>query len=245
VGITSEFSISDSPCAHRRDPAIEQVLQGVVKVSAARPPKTGSVATLEMRNVSGKSIAAYVLTYTVVRGQKTEYSGAFGKDLADGLALVRYSRKAAPPNTTLLPGETYRAEIWSGRYPGHFEAYPCMVVFDDGTSIGPPQVLRSVTGMRQTRAKSLGNLIADLELARDSADPKATLLLRAKRSTRIESSGVANGHTTRTSSPGWGSHLEYVASQLSGSASSPRDRKILADHISVFRAQQEGLLEAK
>jgi hypothetical protein len=241
----SEFSMSDSPCVARHDPSVEKVLQVVaIRMEGAKSPETGSVVTVEMRNASAKTITAYLLTFTVTRGGRTEHFGALGKDLVYDLALTRHARRAAPASTSFLPGQVYRAEIWRGRPPGHFEVYPCVAVFDDGTGIGLSQGITSVQTGRLTQAKRWDVLIRELELARDSGDPGATLLLRAKRVQDIRFTATGpSGSPIRISASGPRVDLEATATELSGNHDAPAAKKFLADRIAVLRALRETLSE--
>jgi hypothetical protein len=224
---------------------VEKVLQvAAVKVDSAKPPETGSVVSVEMRNGSAKPITAYILTFTQTRRGKTDYFGARGKDLVYELALARSARRVDPPSTSFSPGQTYRAEIWKGRVPGRIEVYPCVAVFDDGTGIGPSEGLTAVRTDRWTYAKTLEILIAELGLARDSADPKATLLLRAKRIPEIRTTMVGpSGTPIRIAASGPSRDLEATARELSGTRDTPDARKFLTDRIAGLRAFRETLLQ--
>ena len=230
-GITAEFSVGHSPCVAKHDPAVEKAFQAAVTVEAARPPETGSVVMAELRNSSRKTITAYVLTYTVKRGGRTDYYSGLGKDFVYEMAVAQYSKKPTPPNSTLRPGEVYRTQLGRGKTSRAFEVYPCMVAFDDGTGIGPASVLTMLMRMRSDNAKLLGELIADLELARDSGDPRAALLVRAK---RLKQNWGTVTHAR---------YLEAEASQLSKAPDASLDRKRIAGDIAVLRAQKEALLE--
>jgi hypothetical protein len=239
AGIAADFTISDAPCGFKHDPEVEKsFVVGAIRVPGTTPKQTGSNATVELRNRSAKAITAYVLTYTITRGKHTDYYGARGTDL-----IEQYGGKESVPNRAILPDQAYQAEIWAGRPGGRIEVYPCLVVFDDRLSAGPPQVLGSVMGMRQAELKFLGQLIAALEAARDSDDPKASLTRRASRSQKapIETWREASGVRVKALSPLAG-YLQAEASQLRG-GNSVEDRRVITDRISVLGAQQKRLTE--
>jgi len=106
--------------------------------------------------------------------------------------------------------------------------------------------MHSVTRGRQFYARTLSRLIAELEAAREAADPKATLTRRSEYFARLEKSGpqrqeVTEGPGVRvisTIAP-LASDLKETASHLSGISAA--DRAALANDISTFRAQQEFL----
>jgi hypothetical protein len=243
VSTPSEFSISDSPCVSRHDPSVEKVLQVVaVRIEAAKSPETSPVVTVEMRNGSTKTITAYVLTFTVTRGGRTDHFGAMGRDLVYDLMLARHARRAAPANISFLPGQVYRAEIWRGRPPGHIEVYPCVAMFDDGSGTGPTQGLTSVQTDRLIQAKRWEVLIRELELARDSGDPRAALLRQAKRVQDIRYTATGpSGNPIRISASGPRLDLEATATELSENHNAPAVRKFLTDRIAVLRALRETL----
>jgi hypothetical protein len=244
VSIPSDFEISDSPCTFRHDPSVEKVLQvAAVKVDSAKPPGTDSVVFVEMRNASARSITAYILTFSQTRGGKTNYFGARGKDLVYELALAQSARRAAPSGSSFSPGERYRLEIWRGRVPGQIEVYPCVAVFDDGTGIGPSEGLRSVQTDRWVYAKTLETLITELGLARDSADPKSTLLLRAKRIPQVRAMVGPNGNRIRIGGLGPSRDLETTAKELPETRDTRAIRKFLTGRIAALRAFREAFLQ--
>jgi len=246
AAITADFSLMHSPCAYRHDESLEKILQVVaVKVTAPKSDKPETTVTLELRNASSRPITAYVLTYTITRGSKTDYYGAIGKDLTNEIALERTSKKSSSSNNTFPPGQTNHMQLWRGRSPGQFNVYPCMVAFGDRTGIGPPQVFRFVMGMRQNRATFLGMLIADLEAARGYDDPKSALIARAKRTRnrRVETSQRADRSQVVTNAPSLAPFLGHEASQLIGRRDVARDRQTLTDDVSILRAQHSVLLE--
>jgi len=233
--VIRDFSVTDSPCAYKHDSSVEKVLQTVrVVISTAKPSRASSVATLELRNNSVKTITAYVFNYTFTHGGKTDYYGALGEDFVYEMAMAKGSPEQTLPNSTLPPGGVVKQEIRGGRGHGQFEMYPCVVAFEDGTFIGPPSLSTFLTHMRADNAKAFGALIADLRLARDSVDPKALLTNRAKQIKRI-GKGRSDEEPYR--------YLEIVASELSPSGNTPLDRKIITDHVSALQAQQEMLVE--
>src|SRR6516225_3610881 len=75
---------------------------------------------------------------------------------------------------------TLRREFWSGRFPGRFEVYPCLVAFEDGTYFWSRQVMQSIIRNRQFYVRRLDRLIAELEAVRGSDDPKTTLTHHAE-----------------------------------------------------------------
>jgi hypothetical protein len=216
----SFFTLSHTRCASRHDPAVEKALQVVAAGSS-----------VEFRNASAKAITAYVMTYTVTRGKESYPSSATGQDFV-----------AAPPGSTLMPGQTYRAGLWGGKVRGPHEVYPCLVVFDDRTSVGPPELLTSVMRMRQSRAEFQGTMIREMEAARAADDPKGALLLRAKRSPLVTTSR-GPGNTRVTTNLPVLRYLEVIAAKLSGTRNSPLDQKVLADEISEHRALQQAILK--
>jgi hypothetical protein len=245
IGVAEELSINHSPCAYEHDPAVEKVLQVVgFKVKPVKPPKNSPVTYVELRNNSSKMITAFVLTDSVGGRVWVEGSFARGIDLVWELALVRYSKKPAPSNTILPPGGIYEFEVGPIERR-HVEVYPCTVVFDDRTGVGPPGEVSSLLQMRATSAESMGAVVAELESARHADDPKIWLMLRAK---QLASQGVVvaqpNTSPVRTRSRGTGPsrHLEWLAAELAGGRNNPRDQKLLADYISVYSAQRDALL---
>jgi hypothetical protein len=213
---SSFFTLSHTRCASRHDPAVEKALQVVAAGSS-----------VEFRNASAKAITAYVMTYTVTRGKESYPSSATGQDFV-----------AAPPNSTLMPGQTY----WGGKVRGPSEVYPCLVAFDDRTGVGPPELLASLMRMRQSRAEFLGTMIREMEAARAADDPKAALMLRAKRSPLVTTSRGA-GNTRITTNAPVRRYLEVIAETLSGTRNSPLDQKLLAEQISEHRALQQAILK--
>jgi hypothetical protein len=232
--VIRDFSITDSPCGYRHDISVEKVLEPVrVVADAAKRSRGGSIATIELRNNSEKTVTAYVLNYTFTDGGKTDYYDGHGEDLLYEMALLKGSRKKARPNSTLLPGEILKQEIRGGGEHGKFEVFPCMVAFEDATSVGPPTLLTFVMQMRAEIAKEIGALIADLKLAQDSANPTLVLTNRAK---QIERTNVGRmGEEPYR-------YLEVVAAELS-TDSTALNRRVIDDHISALHAQQEVLIK--
>lgn len=149
------------------------------------------------------------------------------------MALRKGSREKARVNSTFLPGEILKQEIRGGGEHGKFEVFPCMIVFKDRTSVGPPTLLTFVMQMRAEIAKEVDALIADLKLAQDSANPRSFLTNRAK---QVQSTNVG-----RMGEEPYG-YLEAVAAELS-TGSTQLDRKVINDCISGLHAQQEVLIE--
>ena len=247
-GILTEFSYFHSNCGYSHDPVVEKALHAAIRIEPPRAPKKTSVAILEMRNDSSKTVTAYLLTSARTRGAKTDRYDAEGVDFVQDMALrMRYTPKSDLSSLAILPSGTFRKELWSGRFPGRFEVYPCLVVFEDGTYLGPRELMRRVVGDRQSRARTLGRLIAELEAARGAGDPKATLTRRAEHFARLEESGpqmeeVTEGTGVRiiSSVDPIAPDLKEAASHLSGAAAA--DRAALANDISTFRTQQEFLV---
>lgn len=232
--VIRDFTITDSPCGYKHDSSVEKVLQTLrVVIDTANPSRPRSVAALELRNNSAKTITAYVFNYTFTHGGKTDYYGTHGADLVYEMAMVKGSPEQTLPNSNLAPGIVIKQEISGGRGHGQFEVFPCMVAFEDGTFIGPPSLSKFLMHMRADNAKALGALIADLKIARDSVDPKTFLTNRAKQIKRI-SRGRSDEEPYH--------YLEIVASGLSPSGNTPQDRKIITDHVSALQAQQEMLV---
>ncbi len=233
--VIRDFSITDSPCGYKHDSSVEKVLQTErVAINTANPSPARSVATLELRNKSAKTITAYVFNYTFSDSGKTDYYGALGEDLVYEMAMVKSSHEGTLPNSTLPPGGVVKQEIRGGRGHGQFEVYPCMIAFEDGTFIGPPSLSKFLTHMRADNAKAFGALIDDLKLARDSIDPKTFLTNRAKQIKRI-STGRSGEEPYR--------YLEIVASELSLSRNAPPNRQIITDLVSALQTQREMLVE--
>ncbi len=233
--VIRDFSITDSPCGYKHDSSVEKVLQTVrVVTNTAKPSRANSVATLELRNNSGKTMTAYVFNYTLTHGGKTDYYGALGTDLVYEMAMVRGSGEQSLPNSSLPPGGVLKQEIRGSGREGQFAVFPCMVSFEDGTFIGPRSLSKFLMHMRANNAKAFGALIDDLKLARDSVDPRTFLTNRAKQIKRI-SKGRSDEEPYR--------YLEIVASGLSPSGNIPLDRKIITDHVSALQVQREMLVE--
>jgi len=229
------FSISDSQCGYRHESSVEKALQTVrVLPNTVKPARDGPVATFELRNNSAKTITAYVFNYTFTHGGKTDYYGALGADLVYEMAMVRGGGGQTLPNSTFPPGGIMKQEVRGGGRHGQFAVFPCMVLFEDGTFVGPSSLSKFLMDMRADNAKAFGALIADLKLARDSVDAKAFLTNRAKQIKRI-SKGRSDEEPYR--------YLEIVASGLSPSGNTSLDRRVISDHISGLQTQQEMLVE--
>ena len=226
-----DFFISDSPCRYEHDSSVEKSMQMVrVVVDSAKPTRA---ATLELRNNSAKSITAYVFNYAFTHGGITDYHDGRGADLVYEMAIAKSSEQALP-NSAFPPGGVFEQEVNGGREHGQFEMYPCMVLFDDGTYIGPPSPVQILMQLRSDSAKALGSLVADLKSARDSSNPKTFLKNRAQQVKRT-SKGRPSEEPYR--------YLEIVASGLSSSGNTPLDRKAITDHVSTLQAQQEMLVK--
>jgi hypothetical protein len=232
--LVGDFSITDSPCAYKRNPSVEKAVAVLrLTVVPSKPSKTGSDSFFELRNISQKTITAYVFSYAAVRrGRKTYYQG-IGEDFLYRMALARLDNAQAPPNSTLPPGGIHRRQLWSDRSADSFEVYPCAIVFDDGTAIGPPSVLAIIAQMRSQEAKFMAMLISGLELALNSDDPRATLINRAKQMKE----------KNEVSSAMQGDYLEDVARLLLTSHDSAHDKTVVAGYILTLRAQQKMLSE--
>jgi hypothetical protein len=230
-----DFSISDSFCGYKHDSSVEKVLQTIrVEINTAKPPPDSPVATFELRNNSAKTITAYVINHTYTHGGKTDYYGALGTDLVYEMAMMKGSGDQTLPNATFPPGGVVKQEVRGGGRHGQFAVFPCMVLFEDGTFIGPTWLSKDLMHMRADNAKAIGALIADLKLARDSPDPETFLINRAKQIKRI-SEGKSGEEPYR--------YLEIVASGLSPSGTTPMNRKTITTHISALQTQQEMLIE--
>ena len=208
----SQFTINHLPCGSQHDASVESVLKTVGVT------KTGSVATLELRNDSGKTITAYAVDYTLTRGGRTDHYGTVGEEFLYQMALARHA---------FAPGAVHKLEIAGGKVPGRYDVYPCLAAFDDGTFVGLALAARGLENMRSSSADQFGALIRDLQSALDSTDPKAVLAsrIRAGKKTRAWTSG----------------YLDTVAADLSGAPA--LDKKVLTDHISALRAQQQMLMD--
>jgi hypothetical protein len=205
-----------------------------VVINTAKPAEDSPVATVELRNNSAKTITAYILNYTFTHCGKTDYYDGHATDLVYEMAISRGSREQALPNSNFSPGGVVKQEMYGGRRHGQFEVYPCLVAFEDGTFIGPPYLWEILTHMRADNAKGFDALIADLKLARDSADPRTFLTNRAKQIKRM-SKGRSDEEPYR--------YLEIVASALSESGNTPIDGKTVSEHVSALEAEQEMLVE--
>ena len=223
-----EFSITDSPCKYEPDRLVEKSMQlARVIINSAESAQ----ATLELRNTSAKSITAYVFNYTFAHGGKTDYYDGRGADLIYEIASAKNTQQVLP---SFPPGGVVEQDVKGGSGHGQFQVYPCMVLFDDGTFIGPPVLVKFLTQMRLDTAKGFGALVADLKSARDSADPRAFLTRRAQQVKRA-SNGRLGEEPYR--------YLEIVASSLSSNGNTSLDRKSISDHISALQAQRETLVQ--
>src|SRR5262249_41872522 len=198
--------------------------------NTAEPPGASSIASFELRNNSAKTITAYVFNHTFTHGGKTDYYAGTGTDLVSEMAIAKSSPEQTLSNSTFTPAGVVKQEIRGGGRDGQFEVFPCLVVFDDGTFVGPSSLWKILRKARANHAKAIGALVADLKLAQDSADPKTLLTNRAKQVKKI-SKGRSDEEPYR--------YLEIVASALSQTGNTPLDRKTLTDHLSALQAQQE------
>jgi hypothetical protein len=192
-----EFSISHSPCEHRHVPDVEKAIHVSVD--------SGPVSTMELHNISAKPITAFV--YTARKGA-TGWYGASGEDLIYDMVWDKNSRWP--------PGGVLRRRLGKGR---EREVFPCAVVFEDGTALGPLQVASYIQQSRSNMAAGLTALIGYLESALKSDDPRSSVAQRIKQLKR------------RCDTPRKYAYLDAgVLSDISSSDKAAA-RKIISEHL--------------
>jgi hypothetical protein len=156
----------------------------VESVTAA--PLAGTSALLvevQLRNVSSAIVTAYAVTVTAQYASGERKSGYTLDDMAASLVFERVSGYGE--NMRFHPGDLHRARVSLARYshsaePVSLEAAVHLVVFADGTAIGPESNVEMLAQNRQREAEESRAFLGDLEFAGQAPIPYRALQERAE-----------------------------------------------------------------
>lgn len=154
-----------------------------VSVSARIVELSGPDARVEVKltNVSNKTVTAWAYS---VEGRYPDGSSRSTFAMVDevssllgaSLPVPKGDREPAEFRSGILRTRLSRLPLSKrGEFPTSVTAVVEMVALDDGTAQGDIVRIRQLSGARRSMAASISSVLADIQRARESTDPKASL----------------------------------------------------------------------